>query len=43
MAHQKVSAATAIYVSLGFGAAFSTALVLSLAWHFWHYGTAFSF
>ncbi len=40
---QKVSSATAVYITIGFGAAVGTALILALAWHFWHYGRAFSF
>jgi hypothetical protein len=40
---QKVNPASALYVTVGFGAAVVTALVIALAWHFWHYGRAFSF
>jgi preprotein translocase subunit Sec61beta len=39
---QKVSPASALYVAIGFGAAVVTALTMALAWHFWHFGTAFS-
>ncbi|HZR55941.1 MAG TPA: hypothetical protein VFA74_03640 [Terriglobales bacterium] len=40
---QKVNPLIAIYITVGFGAAVITALVIALTWHFWNYGKAFSF
>jgi hypothetical protein len=39
---QKVSPASALDVAIRFGAALATALIMALAWHCWHFGTAIS-
>jgi predicted membrane channel-forming protein YqfA (hemolysin III family) len=39
---EKVSPTSTVWIAIVFGAAFVTALVCALAWHFWHFGKAFS-